>query len=67
MYDPEAYVGIDEIAAAITASDHWRIDVNETRPRPPQGRSAPTTSTTSYCAPSDWTTARSRLTDRRKE
>ncbi|MFC7550498.1 FAD-dependent oxidoreductase [Plantactinospora sp. GCM10030261] len=35
MYDPQAYVGIDEIAAAITASDHWRVEVNETRPRPP--------------------------------
>ncbi|WP_332317141.1 class I SAM-dependent methyltransferase [Verrucosispora sp. WMMA2121] len=35
MYDPEAYVGIDEIATAITASDDWRVDVNETRPRPP--------------------------------
>ncbi|WFE30974.1 FAD-dependent oxidoreductase [Micromonospora sp. WMMD975] len=35
MYDPQAYVGIDEIAAAITASGDWRIDVNETRPRPP--------------------------------
>ncbi|MGA4686960.1 hypothetical protein [Micromonospora sp. AB353] len=35
MYDPQAYVGIDEIAAAIAASGEWRIDVNETRPRPP--------------------------------
>jgi hypothetical protein len=35
MYDPEAYVGIDEIAAEITVSDDWRIDMNETRPRPP--------------------------------
>ncbi|MDG4782338.1 FAD-dependent oxidoreductase [Micromonospora sp. WMMD961] len=35
MYDPQAYVGIDEIAAAITASGDWRVDVNETRPRPP--------------------------------
>ncbi|WP_199489197.1 FAD-dependent oxidoreductase [Micromonospora craniellae] len=35
MYDPEAYVGIDEIVAEILASGDWRIDVNETRPRPP--------------------------------
>ncbi|GIJ11197.1 FAD-dependent oxidoreductase [Micromonospora andamanensis] len=35
MYDPQAYVGIDEIAAEITASGNWRIDVHETRSRPP--------------------------------
>ncbi|MCZ7418650.1 FAD-dependent oxidoreductase [Verrucosispora sp. WMMA2121] len=35
MYDPQAYVGIDDIVAEITASDDWRIDVHETRPRPP--------------------------------
>ncbi|NGM14072.1 FAD-dependent oxidoreductase [Verrucosispora sioxanthis] len=35
MYDPQAYVGIDEIAAALTASGDWRVAVNESRPRPP--------------------------------
>ncbi|MEV0005805.1 hypothetical protein AB0H28_26470 [Micromonospora sp. NPDC050980] len=52
MYDPQAHVGIAEIAAATTASKDWRVDVNETRPRPP-GRAAHTTSTTSCCAPCD--------------
>ncbi|WBB53667.1 FAD-dependent oxidoreductase [Verrucosispora sp. WMMD573] len=35
MYDPQAYVGIDDIAAEIAASGDWRVDVHETRPRPP--------------------------------
>ncbi len=34
MYDPEAYVGIDDVAAALAASDDWRVEVHETRPRP---------------------------------
>lgn len=36
MYDPRAFVGIDEIAAALTADPGtWHIEINETRPRPP--------------------------------
>lgn len=35
MYDPEAYVGIDQIRAALTASTDWTIEVDETRDRPP--------------------------------
>ncbi|MCI1746895.1 MAG: FAD-dependent oxidoreductase [Acidipropionibacterium sp.] len=36
MYDPEAFVGVDEIAAALSADPGtWRIEVHETRPRPP--------------------------------
>lgn len=34
MFDPDAYVGVTEIAAALAASDGWRIDVHEKRPRP---------------------------------
>ncbi|MDY7087653.1 MAG: bifunctional NAD(P)/FAD-dependent oxidoreductase/class I SAM-dependent methyltransferase [Actinomycetota bacterium] len=34
MYDPDAYVGIDEIHAALERSGAWRIDVHETRDRP---------------------------------
>ncbi|QTI69898.1 FAD-dependent oxidoreductase [Gordonia polyisoprenivorans] len=36
IYDAEAFVGIDEIAAALTADpETWHIKVHETRPRPP--------------------------------
>ncbi|MBF6332269.1 bifunctional NAD(P)/FAD-dependent oxidoreductase/class I SAM-dependent methyltransferase [Nocardia transvalensis] len=36
MYDPEAFVGVDEIAAALTADpDTWHVEIHETRPRPP--------------------------------
>lgn len=34
MYDPDAYVGVDEIAEALAAREGWRIEVHETRPRP---------------------------------
>lgn len=34
MFDPDAYVGVTEIAAALAASEGWRIEVHETRPRP---------------------------------
>jgi thioredoxin reductase/SAM-dependent methyltransferase len=40
MYDPEAYVGIDDIAAALFASQEWRVEVHETRPRPAGAASA---------------------------
>jgi thioredoxin reductase/SAM-dependent methyltransferase len=36
MYDPAAFVGIDEIAAALASDpDAWQIECHETRPRPP--------------------------------
>ncbi|MEZ0164241.1 FAD-dependent oxidoreductase [Kineococcus sp. LSe6-4] len=34
LWDPQAYVGIEEIAAAVAASGRWRVEVHETRPRP---------------------------------
>lgn len=34
MYDPAAYVGIDEIIAALVADPAWTIEVHEARPRP---------------------------------
>ncbi|WP_431981715.1 FAD-dependent oxidoreductase [Streptomyces qinglanensis] len=35
MYDPEAFVGVDEIAAALTAAPGtWQVETHETRPRP---------------------------------
>lgn len=40
MFDPDAYLGIDEIAAAIAADPNWEIEVHETRPRPPGAASA---------------------------
>lgn len=35
MYDPSAFVGIDEIRTALDASEEWTIEVDETRDRPP--------------------------------
>ncbi len=36
MYDPEAFVGVDDVATALTADpETWHIEVHETRPRPP--------------------------------
>jgi SAM-dependent methyltransferase len=34
MYDPAAYVGIEEIATAVAADPAWTVEVHETRPRP---------------------------------
>ncbi|MGW3974369.1 class I SAM-dependent methyltransferase [Streptomyces ardesiacus] len=35
MHDPEAFVGVDEIAAALAADpDTWHVETHETRPRP---------------------------------
>jgi hypothetical protein len=35
MYDPEAFIGIDEIATALAADpDTWQIETHEIRPRP---------------------------------
>jgi SAM-dependent methyltransferase len=35
MFDPDAYVGIDELAARLGEDPGWTIDTHETRPRPP--------------------------------
>lgn len=40
MFDPDAYLGIDEIAAAITEDTEWEIELHETRQRPPGAASA---------------------------
>lgn len=34
IYDPGAFVGIDEVAAALAADPTWRVDLHEARPRP---------------------------------
>lgn len=34
LIDPDAFVGIDDIAAALAGSAAWEIEVNEKRPRP---------------------------------
>ncbi|KUG57495.1 methyltransferase type 11 [Serinicoccus chungangensis] len=34
MFDPGAYVGAEEVAAALEAEGGWRVEVVETRPRP---------------------------------
>jgi thioredoxin reductase/SAM-dependent methyltransferase len=34
MFDPDAYVGVEEIAAALDDAA-WTVEVHETRPRPP--------------------------------
>jgi SAM-dependent methyltransferase len=35
IFDPDAYVGVADIAAAIGDDADWEIEVDETRPRPP--------------------------------
>ena len=35
MFDPGAYVGVEEIAAAVREADGWTIEVHEVRDRPP--------------------------------
>ena len=34
LFDPDAYVRVDDFADAITGSPDWRIEVSEQRPRP---------------------------------
>lgn len=34
MFDPGAYVGVDEISAALRETDGWTIEVHEIRDRP---------------------------------
>ncbi|MGH9055992.1 MAG: class I SAM-dependent methyltransferase, partial [Acidimicrobiales bacterium] len=40
VFDPDAYLRVEDFAAAITASPAWDIEVHETRPRPPGSASA---------------------------
>ena len=35
MFDPDAYLGVDEIADTLVAAPDWKIELHETRPRPP--------------------------------
>ena len=35
MFDADAYVGVDEIAAALDDAATWHVELHETRPRPP--------------------------------
>jgi thioredoxin reductase/protein-L-isoaspartate O-methyltransferase len=39
-FDPDAYVRVDDVVAALTGSPEWDIEVNELRPRPPGAVSA---------------------------
>ena len=34
-FDPDAYVRVEDVAAALVGAPGWDIEVNETRPRPP--------------------------------
>jgi SAM-dependent methyltransferase len=40
MFDPDAYVGVEEIAVAVKDDDAWEVEVLETRPRPPGAASS---------------------------
>jgi SAM-dependent methyltransferase len=39
-FDPDAYVRVDDFAAALAASPAWDIELHEKRPRPPGAASA---------------------------
>lgn len=39
-FDPDAYVRVDDIVAALTDEPDWEIEVHELRPRPPGAASA---------------------------
>jgi thioredoxin reductase/SAM-dependent methyltransferase len=39
-FDPDAYVRVEDVVAAIASSSAWDIEVHETRPRPPGAASA---------------------------
>ncbi|HYZ08161.1 MAG TPA: bifunctional NAD(P)/FAD-dependent oxidoreductase/class I SAM-dependent methyltransferase [Pseudonocardiaceae bacterium] len=39
-FDPDAYVGVDDFAAALDAAPEWDVEVHEKRPRPPGAASA---------------------------
>lgn len=34
-FDPDAYVRVEDVAAALADDPNWEVEVNETRPRPP--------------------------------
>jgi thioredoxin reductase/SAM-dependent methyltransferase len=40
LFDPDAYVRVEDVAAAAATSPAWEIEVHETRPRPPGAASA---------------------------
>jgi thioredoxin reductase/SAM-dependent methyltransferase len=40
MYDPDAYVGVEQIAAAVADPAVWRVEIHETRPRAPGAASS---------------------------
>lgn len=35
VFDPDAYVDVEQIAAALRGADGWQVEVHQTRPRPP--------------------------------
>ena len=39
-FDPDAYLRVEDLAAAIANSEEWVIEVHEKRPRPPGAASA---------------------------
>ena len=39
-FDPDAYVRVDDVAAALAEAPDWEIEVYETRPRPPGSATA---------------------------
>jgi SAM-dependent methyltransferase len=39
-FDPDAYVRVDDVAAAVAASPEWTVEVHETQPRPPGAASS---------------------------
>jgi thioredoxin reductase/SAM-dependent methyltransferase len=39
-FDPDAYVRVDDFAAALADSPAWEIEIHETRPRPPGAATA---------------------------
>jgi hypothetical protein len=39
-FDPDAYVRVEDVVAAIAESSAWDIEVHETRPRPAGAASA---------------------------
>ncbi|QGG94269.1 bifunctional NAD(P)/FAD-dependent oxidoreductase/class I SAM-dependent methyltransferase [Actinomarinicola tropica] len=39
-FDPDAYVRVEDVLAALHGDDAWEVEVHETRPRPPGAASA---------------------------
>ncbi len=39
-FDPDAYVRLDDFAAALADNSEWEIEAHEKRPRPPGAASA---------------------------